>query len=117
MWDGASDRGYASTRVNGKRAWAHRVSYEQFVGPIPSGLEIDHLCRNRSCTNPEHLEAVSHAVNMSRSAAAVATSCRSGHEYTEANTIHQTIGNGKRRCRACFNARRRRRGASERFRN
>jgi hypothetical protein len=44
----------------------HRITYEELVGPIPEGLELDHLCRNRACCNPEHLEAVTHRVNVQR---------------------------------------------------
>lgn len=71
----------------------HRVAYEAFVGAIPAGLEIDHLCRNRLCCNPEHLEAVTHAENMRRGAS---THCENGHPR---NPAHD-------RCRVCRNIRR-----------
>lgn len=58
--------GYGLIKFEGKYKFAHRISYIQLVGQIPSGLEIDHLCRNRSCIKPSHLEAVSHLVNMQR---------------------------------------------------
>src|ERR1700745_534406 len=60
-WDATinSSQGYAMIMVKGKRVLAHRFSYEYHVGPIPTGLQLDHLCRNRSCVNPSHLEAVS----------------------------------------------------------
>lgn len=51
--------------------YAHRLSYELFVGPIPDGYELDHLCRNRGCVNPAHLEAVTHRVNVLRGLAAL----------------------------------------------
>jgi len=51
---------------DGKQTMAHRTSFEHWKGEIKEGLQIDHLCRNRSCVNPEHLEAVSHAENMKR---------------------------------------------------
>lgn len=58
--------GYGNLRDGAKVKRAHRVSYETFVGPIPGGLEIDHLCRNRSCINPDHLEPVTRAENQRR---------------------------------------------------
>lgn len=53
-------------KVEGNNKLAHRVSYEMFVGPIPDGMQIDHLCRNRGCVNPKHLEAVSQRENVIR---------------------------------------------------
>lgn len=82
---------------------AHRWSYEQHVGPIPEGLELDHLCRVPACVNPGHLEPVSHAENMARSAPAVKTHCVNGHAYDEANTYARP--SGQRDCRACIRER------------
>lgn len=58
--------GYGSVCVNAKTSLAHRVFYERLVGPIPEGCEIDHLCRNRRCVNPDHLEAVPRSENLRR---------------------------------------------------
>ena len=65
-WTGHLARGYGYVRHNGKRTVAHRVAYELERGAIPDGMVIDHLCRNRACINPWHLEATSQAVNVRR---------------------------------------------------
>lgn len=68
IWNGApASNGYGKFGFNGKTVSAHRMSYEMFVGQIPPGLTIDHLCRVRLCVNPNHLEAVPHRVNILRS--------------------------------------------------
>jgi hypothetical protein len=66
-WTGYKDeKGYGRIYKEGLNKYAHRYAYEHFVGPIPDNLEIDHLCRRRCCVNPEHLEAVTHRVNVAR---------------------------------------------------
>lgn len=99
VWTGAAfPTGYG--RV-GRRESAHRASYERYVGPIPAGLEIDHLCRNTLCIRPDHLEPVTRAENMRRRAAAH-THCRNGHEYTAENTrVDTSHGWTVRVCRSC----------------
>ena len=94
---------------------AHRLSYEAFVGPIADTLTIDHLCQNRKCVNPAHLEPVPLAINVLRGDSPPArnarkTHCPQGHPYDEVNTYRTTKGH--RICRACHaeRARRRRRG-------
>ena len=84
IWPKQKYQGYGICKdgiYRGKKA--HRVSYEFFVGPIPKGLEIDHLCRNPSCVNPDHLEPVSHAENVARENRARRksreTPCQYGH--------------------------------------
>ncbi len=67
MWDLAlNGDGYAQTRFGGRLIPVHRIAFELARGPIPAGQEIDHLCRNRACLNPDHLEAVGHDVNIAR---------------------------------------------------
>lgn len=68
VWTGAlSAKGYGQIRLpGGSTAYTHRESYVEFVGPIPAGLHIDHLCRNRSCFNPDHLEPVTPQENARR---------------------------------------------------
>lgn len=86
---------------------AHRVSYEAFVGPIPDGLVIDHLCRVRACVNPEHLEPVTQRQNVMRSPIApgainaAKTHCPKDHPYDDENTVHYMHKNGTTRVRLC----------------
>jgi HNH endonuclease len=108
---GALVCGYGSFRLGSRKVKAHRYAYELWgAGSVPPGLTIDHLCRNRACVNPAHLEAVSMRDNILRGTAppallAAATACPNGHPYTEANTERYR---GKRRCRTCRLARTRR---------
>lgn len=98
VWNGGLDNhGYGAYRMPGKgRVKAHRVAYQQMVGPVPEGLELDHLCRNPACVRPEHLEPVTHAENVRR---AMRSHCPHGHPFDEANTLYRP--NGHRRCRQC----------------
>ena len=103
---------------NGSRVeQAHRISFREFVGDIPDGCEIDHICRNRSCVNPEHLRAVTHRENMRASDSVMGlnakkTHCKRGHPLSGENLrVEQS---GARQCRECLrmharNARSRRR--------
>jgi hypothetical protein len=98
LWLRSLTEGYGNFYFRGGPCPAHRASYELFVGPIPDGLHIDHLCRVKHCVNPAHLEPVTRCENARRGAHGMKTHCKHGHEYTPENTIH--LG-GKRRCREC----------------
>lgn len=107
-WDGSIDpNGYGRITVDGSTRYAHRIVYENHVGPIPQGLELDHLCRVRSCVNPAHLEPVTHQVNVDRGMGhGSETHCPSGHPYAGENLSTWTDSNGitRRQCRTCKRA-------------
>ncbi|CAL9481199.1 HNH endonuclease signature motif containing protein [Streptomyces sp. enrichment culture] len=109
LWTGATnERGYGSFWADGRTVKAHRWSYEQHVGPIPPGLDVDHICRRRACVNPAHLRAVTHRDNILASTNHVArraavTHCPAGHPYDETHTYRAP--NGTRKCRTCKLAR------------
>lgn len=116
IWTGGCIKGYGAFWYEGRNVRAHRYAYELLVGPIPEGLTLDHLCRNKPCVNPAHLEPVTVGENVLRSEGITAlharkTACPQGHPYDEANTLVKP--SGARACRACAReaARRRREAA------
>jgi hypothetical protein len=107
-WTGNRDKqGYARFQIASYRSGtAHRWGYEHFVGKVPEGLELDHLCNRVWCVNPKHLEPVTRAENMRRRYALL-THCVNGHEFTPENTYFRS-GGQYRDCRACGRDRQRR---------
>lgn len=112
IWTGAlkSRDGYGRIVISGRDLYAHRFFYEAARGPIGNGLELDHLCRVRSCVNPDHLESVPHRVNAQRGEAGAhwraKSHCPQGHAYTTENTYwqpHRTATRPRinRVCRQC----------------
>lgn len=109
VWTGGLTRGYGRLRAHGRSLTAHRVVYEAMVGEIPEGLQLDHLCRNRACSNPEHLDPVPPRVNTLRGTGhGSETHCPQGHPYSAANTYRYR---GRRYCRECNRIRRRKTAA------
>ncbi len=106
LWSGPTDKdGYGRFSISMRPHYAHRWAYEFCVGPIPKGLEIDHLCRITNCVLPDHLEAVTHRENMLRGVSIVAqcarvTECPQGHPYNAENTRIK-LTDGSRNCRVC----------------
>ena len=105
QWTGRTNgKCYGTFSDGGKRFMAHRWAYEHLRGPIPSGLTLDHLCRNRGCVNPNHLEPVTLRENILRGTSPAAnqarqTHCIHGHEFTPDNTY--ISGRGQRSCKQC----------------
>jgi hypothetical protein len=116
LWTGDLDRaGYGKLWSDGRHQRVHRLAYEAWVGAIPSGMELDHLCRVRNCVNPAHLEPVTSRENTLRGESFAAvnakkTHCLRGHALDKANTYINPAG--ARVCRECKRARQRRYKAS-----
>lgn len=106
VWDNISRAdGYATVSIDYKSLYVHRVMYELFIGPIPKGLVIDHLCRNRSCVNPSHLEAVTYSINTRRGVSKIAdnaakTHCIGNHALSGTN-VRMRKDVYTRMCREC----------------
>ena len=102
-WLGAlTSEDYGFLYFQGKRMAAHRLSYETFVGPIPKGIVLDHLCRDHTCINPDHLDPCTPGENVRRGISHYGsrTHCEAGHPYTSENTAINKAYDS-RQCRIC----------------
>lgn len=110
-----SPDGYGRFQVASASKLAHRVAFEQVNGGIPAGLQLDHLCRNRACCNPNHLEPVTQRENISRGNSGLPqlsrTHCPASHAYDAVNTY---VYKGSRICKECTRDRVRKRRANMR---
>lgn len=118
VWTGKTCKGYCHIMANGKLKYGHRLVYEYFYGPVPEGLELDHVwargCRYKACCKIEHLEAVTHRENTLRAETLGAinlrkTHCKNGHPLVDGNLDAWHRRNGGRACSVCRNAAQRRR--------
>lgn len=120
LWKGATTgrvHAYGVIWNDGKNRLVHRIMYSLYKNNIDDGKEIDHLCKNKLCVNPDHLESVSHQENMLRADPGQRwrqkTHCPKGHEYTPTNT---RITHGSRSCKACESIYNKRRWAESKAR-
>lgn len=102
IWHAGLNDGYGHFNARHSTTRAHRIAYERIYGPVPDGLELDHLCRVKACINPDHLEAVTHVENLARQIRFPKIVCPQGHRYEGENLYVDPRGG--RRCRECKRA-------------
>lgn len=103
-WSGSrSSAGYGNFKLDGQVVYAHRLSYEISVGPIPEGMYLDHLCRVRNCVNPDHLEPVANGENVRRGQKgfSLTGTCQRGHDMADPSNVY-IRPTGRRQCRRCL---------------
>jgi HNH endonuclease len=107
---GKNAYGYGVMHANGRTIQAHILSWTLKYGPVPKGMELHHMCENKLCCNPKHLEPITRAAHLMRSRRSLAfinkhkTHCKHAHEFTPENTLLSHDGK-QRRCKACARAR------------
>lgn len=106
LWSSWQAGGYGRIKVRGKSYQAHRYIYELLIGPIPNGLQLDHLCRQTFCVNPEHMEPVTQRENCRRGIGPAAqcarrTHCPEGHPLEGENLVPSLLAKGTRLCLIC----------------
>lgn len=110
-WLGTTNNGYGQVTMPGRQISAHRLAYAAWIGPIPEGFEVHHICENKSCVNPAHLDSLPHKDHTRRHLTNpltqnfLKTHCKRGHELTGYN-VYPTKSGG-RTCRECNNMRNR----------
>lgn len=102
FWRNDTDcHGYGQFHIDGKKMSAHQVSWMLLNGPIPAGLEMDHICRNKGCVRPDHLRAVTHQQNIRYRVCSMI--CKRGHPLEDPNLYYyKHYGKPVRRCLACM---------------
>ena len=100
IWTGHQAAGYGRFWLEGRNVMAHRAAYELLVGPIPGGLQVDHLCGQALCVNPDHLEPVTPRVNVHRSGSPASVNARKTH-CPRGHLYDYLMPDGRRSCKTC----------------
>lgn len=94
--------GYVMARFGGPKVYAHKYMWESKYGAVPDGLQLDHICNNRSCIEPDHCAPVTPSENIKRQERCISLTCKNGHVWTDDNTRYYTSGGRTRRqCISC----------------